>query len=158
MIRAMLRSGIALAAVLAVLGFAAAGCGGGGGGSGNNTTTTQKGNAHSDPAKEALRKVGLEVCSEQQVSGAVADFQGFTGGRIFQTAPDCAKAKSVAAQTTVVAATFSTHEAVAKGAAEIKKEYPKSQGFTYLTLVVAVEGPNAQKYAAELEKNIKPPA
>ena len=138
-----------VAAAGAALAFAVAGCGGDGGS--DSSGTTQAGGINEDPAKQLLSTVGLEVCSEKQLSSTAIVQPGFAGARIFQTKPDCGKAGPT---TTIVAATFTSHEAVAAGATAIKKKYPKAAVETYKTLVIGVLGPNAQKIASTIHKQV----
>jgi hypothetical protein len=140
-----------LAVVGAALALAIAGCGGDGGN--NSSGNTTKGSINEDPATQVLHATGLEVCSQSQLpSTLVVDPDlGFAGARKFVTAPDCSKKGP---RTTIVAATFSSHEGIAAGKKAIKKKYPQAAVTSYKTVVIGVLGPNAQKVANTIEKEL----
>jgi len=132
---------VVVTGVLLLAAFALAGCGGGG-------------RKNHDPANAILKSLGLEECSSRQVpssvivgNSTVSGVGSFAGARIFETAADCSKKGP---RTTIYAATFSTHEGVAAGAAGIKKLHPKAGVATFRTVVVGVVGPNAQQTADKI--------
>jgi hypothetical protein len=147
-------------AIVAVA-IAVAGCGGGGSKSSSSTngntstTSTKPSGINHDPAQAILAQLGLKECSSKNIPSTAlvnpnssAGAGSFAGARIFEAAPDCSKGP----KTTIVAATFSTHEGIAAGKAAIKKKYPKAGVASFRTVVVGVLGPNAQATADKIVK------
>jgi hypothetical protein len=138
--------------------LAAAGCGGSSSSSSPATTpttpankTNAPGGINYDPATTLLKSLGLQICSQQQMPATAIVQENFTGARSFVTAPDCSKKGP---RTTIIAATFSTPQAVASGKKAMQKRYPKAAVTTYKTFVIAVQGPNAQQIANEITKKL----
>ena len=160
---------LAAAGAVLLLALAVAGCGGGSSKSSSgettsstpaattttsSTTSTNTSGKNYDPATTILKAAGLQVCQQSQASATLIVQEGFTGARTFLAAPDCS---TKGPRTTIVAATFSTRDAVAKGTKAIQKLYPKSVVTSYKTIVVSVSGQNAQEISDKITKELKGP-
>jgi len=139
---------LAVGAVTA-LAIAVAGCGGG------SSSSTAK--INHDPAQAILQQLGLQECSSKVIPSTAfvnpnssSGAGDFGGAREFVAAPDCSKKTSP--RTTITAATFTTHEAIAAAKATLKKKYPNSGIASFRTVVVDVIGPNAQQTADKIVK------
>jgi hypothetical protein len=143
------RASIVSAGAVAALAIAVAGCGGGG--SGGATRVNH------DPAQAILKELGLQECSSKVIPSttfvnpnSTSGAGDFAGAREFVAAPDCSKKTSP--RTTITAATFTTHEAIAAAKATVKKKYPHAGVASFRTVVVDVIGPNAQATADKIVK------
>jgi hypothetical protein len=148
MLRGSRASIVALCAV-ALLAIAVAGCGGG-----SSSRTTR---VNHDPAQAILQQLGLQECHSKVIPSTAfinpnssSGAGDFAGAREFVAAPDCSKKASP--RSTITAATFTTHEAIAAAKATLRKQYPQSGIASFRTVVVDVIGPNAQATADKIVK------
>lgn len=158
---------VAAGAVLAVA-VALAGCGGSSSSSSStsssapastqSTTSTSPSGVNYSPSQKVLDTLGLKQCSRENIPSTLfvnpnssAGTGSFAGGAIFTAAPDCSKGP----KTTIIAATFTTHEGIAAGKAAIVKKYPKAGVSSFRTVVIGVVGgTNPQQTADKITKEL----